>query len=214
MRSEKVFWADPYLNELACSVTAVRDDAITVDQTIFFAFSGGQESDAGTIGGRIVLEARKEGQSIWYRLPTAHGLQAGDAVVMTIDAERRGRLMRLHFAAELVLELMCQHYSPLTKVGAHISADKARLDFLWDGSIAGAIVDIKPKLRELVVADLPIVSRFTDPARELRCWEVSGFASVACGGTHPRRTGEVGVLRLKRNNIGKGKERIEITLAD
>lgn len=214
MTTEKVFWTDPYLTELACRVVAVCGDTIAVDRTIFFAFSGGQESDAGTVGGHVVIEARKEGTVIWYRLPESHGLQCGDAVIMTIDAERRDRLRRLHFAAELALEFMYRHFTPLTKVGAHISADKARLDFAWEGNISGAIAEIEPKLRELVAADLPVVSRFTDAGRELRCWEIAGFASVACGGTHPRRTGEVGALRLRRNNIGKGKERIEITLAD
>ncbi|HLT78007.1 MAG TPA: hypothetical protein VKZ87_11510 [Ferrovibrio sp.] len=39
------------------------------------------------------------------------------------------------------------------------------------------------------------------------------FAAVPCGGTHLRRTGEIGAIRLKRVNIGKGKERVEIALA-
>ncbi|HNE01040.1 MAG TPA: hypothetical protein PLQ18_04975, partial [Plasticicumulans sp.] len=51
-------------------------------------------------------------------------------------------------------------------------------------------------------------------ANERRYWEVEGIARVACGGTHLRRTGEVGVLALKRRNVGKGKERVEILLAD
>ncbi|HOG04600.1 MAG TPA: alanyl-tRNA editing protein, partial [Accumulibacter sp.] len=38
------------------------------------------------------------------------------------------------------------------------------------------------------------------------------FARVPCGGTHVRRTGEIGSIRLKRNNIGRGKERVEILL--
>ena len=49
-----------------------------------------------------------------------------------------------------------------------------------------------------------------DEQDEQRCWEVEGFARVPCGGTHLRRTGEVGVIDLKRKNIGHGKERIEI----
>ena len=42
--------------------------------------------------------------------------------------------------------------------------------------------------------------------------EVKGFSKVACGGTHLKRTGEVGEIQLKRKNIGKGKERVEISL--
>lgn len=49
-------------------------------------------------------------------------------VVMTIDWPRRYRLMRLHFAAELILEIVTQKYQ-LEKVGAHIAESKARIDF-------------------------------------------------------------------------------------
>ncbi|HAE50502.1 MAG TPA: alanyl-tRNA editing protein, partial [Tistrella mobilis] len=45
-----------------------------------------------------------------------------------------------------------------------------------------------------------------------RYWEVEGVARVPCGGTHLRRTGEVGAITLKRVNVGKGKERIEMRL--
>ena len=45
-----------------------------------------------------------------------------------------------------------------------------------------------------------------------RSWEVEGFARVPCGGTHLKRTGEVGTIALKRKNVGGGKERVEITL--
>jgi alanyl-tRNA synthetase len=53
----------------------------------------------------------------------------------------------------------------------------------------------------------PVVSR-VDGER------VQGFATMACGGTHPKSTGEIGALKLKRKNIGKGKERIEIAPAE
>ncbi|RMR11297.1 Alanyl tRNA synthetase-related protein [Pseudomonas amygdali pv. ulmi] len=47
-----------------------------------------------------------------------------------------------------------------------------------------------------------------------RCWYIKGFSEVPCGGTHLRTTGEVGRIRLKRNNIGAHKERVEIYLVD
>ena len=62
-------------------------------------------------------------------------------------------------------------------------------------------------------ADLPIVSAFADEAAERRYWEIAGFARVPCGGTHPRRTGEIGEVVLKRRNVGRGIERIEVRLA-
>lgn len=55
---EKIFWSDPYLTKLATQVTSVEGDTITLEKTIFYALSGGQESDHGTIGSHPVLEAR------------------------------------------------------------------------------------------------------------------------------------------------------------
>lgn len=212
--TRKYFWEDPYQTQLDCVVKSVSGDEITLDRTIIFAFSGGQESDRGTIGDHPVLEARKEGGEIVYRLPEGHGLQVGDSVDIRIDWARRYRLMRLHFAAELVLELVYGMLDYPDKVGAHIAEDKARIDFEWEGNIATLFPDIERRVRELVDADTEIVSAFSDEAAERRYWEVPGFARVPCGGTHLRRTGEVGEIQLKRKNPGKGKERIEIRLVN
>lgn len=211
-RVDKVFWTDPYLTELGTEVTGVYGDDVTVERTIFFAFSGGQESDAGTIGGARVLRARTDGQQIVYTLEPGHGLRLGAPVTMAIDWARRHRLMRLHLAAELVLELVYQAHDPIEKIGAHIAEDKARIDFAWDGMLSEVLPDIQAKAAALIAADHPVITAFSDSAAERRYWEIAGFARVPCGGTHLKSTGEIGEIRLKRRNPGKGKERIEITL--
>ena len=66
---------------------------------------------------------------------------------------------------------------------------------------------------QIIDADRPITSAFSDAAAQRRYWEIEGFARVPCGGTHIRRAGEVGSIRLKRDNVGKGKERVNILLA-
>lgn len=71
---------------------------------------------------------------------------------------------------------------------------------------------MKAEAQAIVREDREIVSAYEDLAEERRYWEVPGFARVPCGGTHPKRTGEVGTIELRRRNIGRGKERIEITL--
>ncbi len=120
--------------------------------------------------------------------------------------------MRLHFAAEVVLELVYRDFGPVEKTGAHIAEDKARIDFAWDASIADILPAVAERAHAVFEANLPIISAFSDEARERRYWRVHGFAEVACGGTHLKRSGEVGAIRLKRRNPGKGRERIEITL--
>ncbi len=208
--TKKRFWDDPYLTEFTTEVETVSGDTLTLKETIFYAFSGGQEGDAGTIGGFPVAEAKKAGLEITYRLAADHGLAPGDRVVVAIDWERRYKLMRHHFAAELILELVYQALRDIEKIGAHISPDKARLDFFWPENMAPLFPQFAGQAQQIIDRDLEIISAFSDEALERRYWEIKGFARVSCGGTHLRRTGEVGIVSLKRKNIGKGKERIEV----
>ncbi len=210
----KLFWQDPYLTEIEAAITGVSGDIVTLDKTIVFAFSGGQQSDSGTIGGYEILDAKEDGLEIFYTISSGHALKTGDVVPVAIDWQVRYRTMRLHFAAELVLELVYQNYDRPEKIGANITADKARVDFYWDGNISETFPVLEGMVKELVDANLDIVSEFSDEKHERRYWRIEGFAQVLCGGTHPRKTGEVGSIRLKRNNIGGGKERIEIYLSN
>jgi Ser-tRNA(Ala) deacylase AlaX len=210
----KIFWADQYRTEHQTRVTVVSGDEVQLAETIFFAFSGGQESDAGSIAGQSVLRAEKRGREIVYHLAPGHGLEVDDEVEVRIDWDRRYRLMRLHFAAEMVLQMVYQLKPGIERIGAHISPDKARIDFASDVSLAPMFPAIEQQVLELVAQALPINTAFSDIATERRYWHVAGFAQMACGGTHPRTTLEVGALKLKRKNTGKGKERIEVALLD
>lgn len=210
--TRKAFWEDPYRSRHDTTVATVDGAGITVASTIFFAFSGGQESDRGTIAGLPVQDARKQGAEIVYSLPADHGLKPGQPVRIEIDWARRYRLMRLHFAAELVLELCYRTLGAIDRLGAHISEDKARIDFSLEQSMAPLLPGFAAEANGLIAADLEIRCGFEDERNERRYWEIAGFSRVPCGGTHVRRTGEIGPVRLKRNNIGRGKERVEIFL--
>ena len=212
--TRKVFWQNPYQTELATVITSVNGNVITVSETIFYAFAGGQESDKGTIGGVDVIQAEKQGTEIFYTLSDEHGFRVGDSVLMTIDWHRRYQLMRLHFAAEVILELAYQNLEGIEKIGAHIAEDKSRIDFLWDESIKQAFPMLEEKAEDIISANHDIISDFSDKETERRFWQIENFAKVACGGTHLKQSGEIGKIKLKRKNIGKGKERIEIYLVD
>ena len=210
--TRKLFWDDPYRTTLDTTIASLDGPDITVAETIFYAFAGGQERDHGTIAGRAVAHARRAGTEIIYTLEDAHGLKPGDPARIAIDWERRYALMRLHFAAELVLEVVYQTLGSIEKIGAHIAQDKARIDFAWPDNLAPLLPAVAESVHAIVAADRAITSAFSDTANERRYWEIPGFARVACGGTHLRRTREVGPIELRRKNVGKGKERVEIYL--
>lgn len=210
----KIFWDDPYLTKLNTSVKTVDGNCITLSETIFYAFSGGQESDAGTIGEYDVLKAQKDGSEIYYTLPDNHTIKVNDIITITIDWNRRYRLMRLHFAAEIVLELIYQKFPKIPKVGAHIGEQKARIDFRLHESLTPFLKELQHTAQTIIDKNQPIISDFSDKANERRYWKIADFAAVPCGGTHIRNTNEIGHIRLKRVNPGKGVERIEIFVTD
>lgn len=208
----KVFWQDPYLTELNTTIKTVHGNQVTLSETILYAFSGGQESDSGEIGPFPVLKAEKAGNEILYTLPDNHNLSIGDTVTTTVNWGRRYKLMRLHFAAEIVLELAYKKLPNIKKVGAHIAENKARIDFEWDQKITPFIQSLENEAQKVIDSDQPIISAFSDKEKEQRYWKIENFGQVPCGGTHIKRAGEIGNISLKRKNPGKGIERIEILI--
>lgn len=207
---EKIFWQDPYLTKLITKVRSVIGDKITLEKTIFYAFSGGQESDAGTIGCYDVISAEKKDKEIYYLINKDHELKVGDTVDIEIDWDRRYQLMKHHFAAEVILELVYKSFPSIVKIGAHISKSKARIDFIFDQSLSIYINEWQNKAQDLVYASHNVISDFYNKEEEKRFWEIDGFSQVACGGTHIKNTKELGIIKLKRVNIGKNKERLEV----
>jgi len=207
----KVFWDNPYQYTLETTVASVSSNQVTFAETIAFSFSGGQESDKATVNGLPIIDSKMDNNLIIYTLPDDHGLATGDHVTMEIDWPRRHKLMRFHFAAELVLEIVTQNFG-FEKVGAHIAESKARIDFISDTNISGIFDAILEKYNVIINADLPIHTGFIDVATQRRFWKIDGFAEVPCGGTHVKSTKEVGFVTLKRSHPGKSIERIEIQL--
>lgn len=207
----KIFWDDSYQRKLTTRITSICENTILLDETIIFSFSGGQESDKGFINGLPITHSEIEGNLIYYTLENGHGLHPGDEVTMEIDWPRRYKLMRLHFAAELILELVTRKLN-IEKIGAHISEGKARIDFLYDKNISSIFDEILNKYNKIIESNAIINTGFSDIENQRRYWEIDGFSKVPCGGTHVKSTNEVGLVTLKRANIGGGKERIEIRL--
>lgn len=224
----KIFWENPYQSKLSTTVVEVNGAEVLFAETIAYSFSGGQESDSATVNGIPVLSSRMSGTNIYYTLPENHGLAVNDKINMEIDWERRNRLMRLHFACELILviinrifsrkgiadELMPEDIDNLgvVKTGAHIAEDKARIDFKLNENIANLFPQILSEYNRVIDANFPIVTGFFDEVTQHRYWRIESLATVPCGGTHVKSTAEVGFVDLKRECRGKGIERIKITL--
>lgn len=208
---EKLFRKDPYLDSCEATVTSAKEGEIILDNTVFFAFAGGQQSDSGTIGGFKVLEARIDGPEIFYKLEEGATLKEGDSVEVKIDMEKRKKIMRLHSAAHLVYGVFIKHTGIKKLIGSNVTEDKSRIDFEHETSLSEVLPPIEEESNKLIEKN-PEIKTYPDennPDRWL--WECMDM-KYPCGGTHVKSLGEIGKIKLKRKNIGAGKERIEITL--
>lgn len=138
--------------------------------------------------------------------------------------------MRLHFACELILVLINRLFANkksgeellpeeidnvgIMKTGAHIAEKGARIDFRLDENISKYFEPILGQYNNIIQANLPIEKGYINERNQIRYWRIQNVAKVPCGGTHVNSTAEVGMIKLKRENAGKGIERIKISLSD
>lgn len=214
--TKKIFWQNPYQTECTAIVREMNGNKIKLDQTIFFAFSGGQESDEGTIGGMKVINAIKQGDKesiidIEYEVEKTPDFKVGDEVEVKINGQRRASLRNLHSAAHIAYYFIADELGKVKIMGSNIAEDKARIDFLYDKPITNFLSQIEDKVNHFLKEDHAIVMKNDDEKPDLRWW-TCGEWKMPCGGTHPKFTKEIGSIELRRKNIGFGKERIEIRL--
>ena len=209
--TKKLFWEDPYKTECEATVLIINGKEVILDQTIFFAFSGGQESDSGSINDIPVKEAIKSGNDIIYVLEDEPNFKEGDKVIVKIDWEKRYKIMRLHSAAHIIYFLFAEKIGVKKLIGSNITKEKARLDYEYPEPITNILPEIEEKANELFSRDVEIKTYPDENDKNKRWWECMNW-KMPCGGTHVKSTKEIGKVKLKRKNIGSGKERIEIYL--
>lgn len=214
--TQKLFWKDPYQTACKATVTEINGKKIKLDKTIFYAFSGGQESDGGTIGGINVLTATKQGDKesiidIEYELEQEPKFHVGDIIEISIDAEKRAKLMKLHSAAHLVYYFVIEKLGPLKVIGSNITSEKARMDFLYEKPITEILTEIETEVNHFLSECHEILRKQDEKNPDLWWWICESW-KMPCGGTHVRNTKEIGKIHLKRKNLGAGKERVEILL--
>ncbi|MFH0836360.1 MAG: alanyl-tRNA editing protein [Candidatus Micrarchaeota archaeon] len=209
--TRKLFWEDAYLRECDAKAASVDGNRVSLDQTIFFAFSGGQASDAGTINGINVVEAIANENDIAYVLAEAPSFKQGDSVKVEIDWNRRFTLMRLHSAIHVASLFFDEEHSEPKIIGSNVDPGKARIDYHYPESVSPLLPALEQKTNSFLAEGHEIKVYAGENNR--RIWECASW-KMNCGGTHVKNTGEIGKIKLKRKNTGAGKARIELTLVD
>ncbi len=230
MTTTALFRDDFYLSTAEAIVTEIREDGgIELDQTCFYATSGGQPGDNGFFeradGSRIEIATTRHGDSkdIIIHVPAADqpAVLVGEKLVLHIDWPRRYKLMRMHTACHL-LSVVCQY--PIT--GAAVGEDESRVDFDMSETIdKDAVTAAMMKLvdgnhpiylqwitdEELAANPDIVKSKNVRPPMglgrvSLVCiGENAAIDSQPCGGTHVSETQEVGSIFIAKIEK-KGKE--------
>jgi len=212
------------------------DEAIIVlEQTPFYAESGGQVGDTGTLswqGGRFeVRDTRKEGQHHLHIGKVTEGsLEPGQTVDAVIDHARRAATARNHSATHLLhaalRNVLGEHVS---QKGSLVDPDKLRFDFSHlEAVTAEEILRIEYQVNDQILANTPVSTEITDmetaqakgamalfgekygDSVRVLSMGADNFSVELCGGTHVARTGDIGLFRITgESGISSGVRRIE-----
>jgi misacylated tRNA(Ala) deacylase len=237
--TDPLFRDDAYARDCTATVTAVNDRrGIVLDRTVFYPTGGGQPGDRGVLlwdGGEIPIATTVKGEApdeiVHVPAEGAPLPPVGAPVTARLDWDTRYRHMRVHTALHLLSVVI-----PLPVTGGSISAEKGRLDF----DMPDAPEDreaLEAQLNELVAGDHAVSTEWITDAeleanpdlvktmavkppmgqgrvRLVRIGAGSGTVDLQpCGGTHVRRTGEIGPVRFgKIEKKGKQNRRVSILI--
>lgn len=237
MSTECLFRDDAYLKDCRAVVRGATEGGIALDRTVFYATSGGQPGDRGVlvaaggaefpIAGAVYTDAAKS--EIAHIVDGAAARPAvGQDVTVKIDWDLRYARMRMHTALHLLSAVL-----PYKVTGGSVGEAESRLDF--DIPEAGLDKDeITAKLNEMIACDAEVRYRWiTDEelaanpglvktmsvqppmgTGRVRLVEIVGFDLQPCGGTHVRRIGEIGAVRVSGiEKKGKLNRRVRLALA-
>jgi alanyl-tRNA synthetase len=218
--TDRLYYHDSYLHEFDATVVERTDEGRTVflDRTAFYPTSGGQPNDLGRLGGERVIDVVDLGERIAHRL--AQPLQSQDGVKGEIDWTRRFDHMQQHTGQHVLSAVIAELFGYHT-VSVHFGEVSSTLD-LDTGTFSPAqLVAAEDRSNEIAVENRPVrvtfelaesVTGLRKPSERegtLRIVTIENLDRSACGGTHVRRTGEIGPILLRKVERVKQSARLE-----
>ena len=223
--TKRLFDEDVYAKEAQARVQAVEEKDgkiwVILNQTIFAPEGGGQDADQGWINGIAVSDVREKGEHIRHLV--AESIPVGTDVTLKIDWALRLDHMQQHCGEHILSGVIYDRLKGNNK-GFHMGAEVVTVDIDLPSISEVMILEIEEEVNRKIQENLPVeihvaqqVSELNEfPLRkpptvdtDIRVVHVAGVDCVACCGTHPSRTGEIGILRILRADKYKGMTRIQ-----
>jgi alanyl-tRNA synthetase len=214
----------------------IRDQYLVLDMTAFYARSGGQEPDHGTIEGFQVVDVIKSNGVVLHQMKDLKsGIILGETVHGVVDKKRRSLIMRHHTATHIVNGASRRILgSWVWQHSAFKDEDMGKLDITHFAHLSREqVLKIERLSNEVVRQDLPVKVSFIPrneaeqkygfrlyqggvvPNKELRIVNIEGWDVEACGGTHCSSTGEIGLIKItKSERVQDGVERLEFVAGE
>lgn len=210
MQTIKLFDKDHYLKEFDAEVLEVEGFNVVLDQTTFYAQSGGQAGDRGALNGIPVVDTQIiEGKYV-HVMEREPGFKVGEMVHGKLDWERRYNTMKVHSASHIMEHIFYKNFGVLERLGSSVDDKKDRSTYVSEEKLDPELLKkTEDEINEFLMGSYDIV--IEEDAKGIRSW-ISGPYHDHCGGTHVRNTSEIGLIKLKRKNPGSGKERVETCL--
>ncbi len=235
--TDRIFLRDAQCRAFDATVVAVDGDGrVALDATAFYATSGGQPHDTGTLswgGGSASVTDVRGHDVVWHTLD-GDAPAAGTAVHAELDWERRHALMRTHTALHILCGVIYNAWG-VSVTGGNMAPLSARMDFEFDPLPEGFAAQVTELVNAEIAADRPIeisflpraealadddlirtkVNLIPESVTEIRVVDIVGLDKQADGGTHLRSTGEVGRFEVvKTESKGKANKRLRIAVHD
>ncbi len=231
--TEKLYYKDEYATEFEATVLGHVNGYVVLDRTLFYPRGGGQEPDRGEINGFPVTDVIKVNDVILHRVEG--DLKKGEKVKGRIDWKRRIRIMRHHTGAHILLyaarKVLGKH---VWQQGAKKDEDMAHMDIShWKRITEEELKEMEREANRVIMENVEVTKTWMDrgeaerkyglviyqggavPGKTLRIVKIGDYDVEACGGTHVRRTGELGLFKIvRRESVRDGTERIYYVCGD
>ena len=217
-------------------IDAANDAIIVLDQSPFYAESGGQVGDKGLLlvddAVFEVSDTQKQGNAVLHfgKLTQGQSISIGEQVEASIHEDDRIAIARNHSATHLLHAALRRELgSHVEQKGSLVDADRLRFDFAHPQALSAEEIRKVERLVNLeILENNPVSVEVTsmDKAKEMGAMALFGekygdevrvlsmgsdnFSVELCGGTHVKRTGDIGLLRIvQETGISSGVRRIE-----
>ncbi|KIE04922.1 Alanine--tRNA ligase [Candidatus Jidaibacter acanthamoeba] len=214
--------------EQASDVEAI----IVLNQTPFYAESGGQVGDSGFINRHEVKDTKKFASHIFGHITVLNGeIKCGDTVHAKIDIERRDRIRANHSATHLLHRILRKQLGEhVTQKGSIVTAEKLRFDFSHSQALnKEQIQKIEKEVNRMVIKNHEVLTELSSMDKAIEKGAMALFGEKygeevrtigmgesleLCGGTHVARTGDIGLFKIiSEEAIAAGVRRIEAVTA-